>query len=191
MTLGDLIESISHWGTVNLIQRDHDNPNHHRIHINFKEEVNLEASYRRGVMVLYGGANVLISSPLRVLNVEKKMCLSTKSMCVDLFTKLAMELTPLQYERLVNHFDYARAFYYKVEYHNIIAYRFHDAKWEKFTEKDMKRVVLMWWLQDCGREILRNGLYLDGFATAASRHFTKEEVVQFETEHWETLHTSV
>lgn len=189
LTLKDIIDAVSSWGKIRLIQRDNKHSWHHRIYIEFRDMINCNAIQNEGLTansIIFGGID---NTPFAVSCIDGQCCMGSKMMCVSLLYGATLDLRPKVYRALVRYYNPSIEKYYDlvVCMHGDSFYRLiEDCESSGFDRAQVRREVLIAWLRYSGDAIKRRGIHLDDRYAKPFIEPTKDEVIQFNSTLWTT-----
>ncbi len=190
LTIGDVVDAVSSWGKIRLIQKRSECSWIHRIYIEFHKKIDYGIDNQVGLRVSPLEPGKIHNTPFYVYSIDDKKCMGRNSMCIFLFCGDAFNISPAIYHRFIEYNPELGSYYYQTDPNDEYSYyKLIDSKIpSEVNINDVRRLILIAWIKYSGDEILKNGLYFDMCYTQRDFEYTKESLKQHYETSWSTLY---
>lgn len=151
--LGDIVESISEWATVNII-KSHD---YHSFFIKFNEIIKHSNDETSGIII--NVCSRLIGSPFTVNIEDNKHTISANSMYVTINTNMINYIDSDTYIYINNKRPDLSRYYTQKQSLNDPWYKFDETLCQEQSEK-VAREILLFLLHGFGQQLIDSGLFI-------------------------------
>lgn len=157
LTLRDIVEVISDWGTVKIIQNKHC----YSFHIKFHNDINFQTHPTRIDINLNTGT--IFETPFQLISINECWQLSQYSIYVVLDLYGIQIMSDNLYDQIEKDLHKLSKYYIKFGGCYEIWYEFNRYVYppDHHKTKEIKRKIIITWLSHSIKQIINHGLYID------------------------------
>lgn len=175
LLLGDIIDSLSDLGKVNLLLSNH---NEYYFFLKFQNPITF-SQHSKGVLVSTRvNLGIISEYPFSIKFVNRKCAIGSHSMYFYLCTDMVMDINKDLYTSIVESRPELAKYYVK-RGKNYIWYDFDTETYKEEYEitKDAKRQIMIIWLRKFSKQVIENGFCLTKEHQKMSKSITIDDIL--------------